>query len=205
VNGYCLGVRAALLALWLTACAGHASPESALRGLLAAHQHDDPRRAHALLSQELRGRISEAELAERWRRDVDERNALATRLRGKVQIRTRARVQSATRLAELVREGGQWRLSTPLLHDAGAETPEEAARRFATALTLRDVETLLRLLGEPLRGAVLHQLSQRAQNLGSAPTSTQTIDQDRVRLLYGDGLYLELKREHGTWKVVDLN
>jgi hypothetical protein len=195
--------------LCLAACARPAPGGAAdlARAYAIALAEDDPRPVYRMLSEATRGGLPEGAFAERWRATAVEREALAAVLRSRAgRPAETAEVRlTGERSAQLVREPEGWRLQTPRLQTPGATTPEEAVRRFRAALEERNFEALLRLLGEPLRSTVERELSARASRLQQLPLGRLQPHGDTLKVSYGNGYFIEIKKENGQWRVVDLN
>ena len=93
------------------------------------------------------------------------------------------------------------------LGELHAATPEEALRLFAKALEARQFDFVLALLGEPLGIEVDRQLRERIERLRIALETGLPLEVtgDRARLQYDPRFRLDLKRQEGEWRIVDLN
>jgi hypothetical protein len=209
VNEYCrLVLRAVCAALILTGCAHPLPPDPAasLKVLADALTRADPAALWPRMSANTRARVSEAELASAWTESVVERALLADRLRtfGRASA-MRAEVDSGGDLATLVHEKHGWRLSSPRPAARGAATPEEALRRFTAALEAHDLDALLRLLAEPLKGLIERELTERITGLRAAAGRPISSDDEHAQIRYDARHHLDLRRENGQWQIVDFN
>jgi hypothetical protein len=187
VNEYCRRVlRAACAALLLAGCAQSRPPDPAA-GLKSiadrlAHQPGDA-----------------------W---TVERHQLADRLRAAAQKRAvtvHAEVESGGQVAGLAWEDERWRLTSVRPTARGAPTPEEALRRFTAALEAHDLDSLLHLLGEPLKSLVERELADRLAGLRAIAGKPVATDGDHAQIRYDASHHLDLRRENGQWQVVDFN
>lgn len=196
-------------ALVLAGCAARArSPQATLLAYAQAIEQQDPRAAYLLLAHDRRAQLSESEFAARFRAGTAELRVQARHLRQAAltgRLHERARVESAGRVSLLEREPAGWRVSVPGRIELGAQTPEEALRRFVQALEERSFDALLRLLAEPLRGAVERELAERLSRLKAALGKPIPLDADRARIRYDPRYHLDLLRENGQWRVADFN
>jgi PAS domain-containing protein len=201
-----------LLALAGCGAPGLPAPRSAVAAYLSALERDDPHAAWALLSDPVRARLREPAFRERWSASADERKAQAAALkaaldRGGPLDEWASVVFPDGQRVPVAREAGAWRLTSTSLDQAHAATPAEALERLADAIAARRFDQVLSLLAEPLRGAVEHQLAERIERLRAALASGQPIEVvgDRALLQYDPRFRVELRREGGEWRVLDLN
>ena len=186
-------------------CARHQpTPADTLALLASAIEHDDPHAAWLLVARSTRPR--EEEFARVWRATRPEQAARAEALRAAEAPRQRARVRATDgKIVALAHEPAGWRLIAPGSGESVPATPEEALRRFVDALERRDMETLLALLSDPLRGLVERELSERAAGLRQLLGQKLTIEGDRVRVPYGGRHYLQLERGLSGWRIANFN
>jgi hypothetical protein len=214
VNEYCrqvgLRVRLALGALLLGGCA-HATlpaPAVTLRALADALAGADPRAARALLADSVRAQVGEQEFAAAFRASARERANAAVALRSAADHhdwKVHAEVDRGAQLASLVSTEDGWQLESPRFSGRGATTPREALLRFTAALESRDLDALLRILGDPLAGIIERELSERLAGLRAAADKSFEIEGDSAKLRYDARHHLELRRENGLWRIVDFN
>jgi hypothetical protein len=202
--------RLLLLTLLAAGCAGKAAvaPASAVQAYLAAGAREDPHAAYQLLAQPARAGMSEDEFAARWRASSAERKAQSTVLAPLASrpVAERARaLWSDNRETQLVREPTGWRLQSPRVVASGAASPEEAVRHFTEALEHHDLDGLLDLMADPLRGLLERELTDRLARLKTALHKDIQVDGSRARIRFDDRYYLELKLEAGRWRIADFN
>lgn len=196
--------------LWLAGC-GHAAvpPESAVQLYVAALERNDAHAAYGMLSTAVRLRLPESEFAERWRLATDERHVQSERLKASAT----QTVESATlvfhdgRRVAMARDGRQWRITGTAIGELHAATPEDALRLLVQALDARRYDLVIGVLAEPLRSEVERQLRERLEGLKAALGKSPSVEVigDRARLQYDPRFRVELEREDGEWRILDLN
>src|SRR5207249_1020041 len=100
---------------------------------------------------------------------------------------------------------GGWKLASPRVSAIGAGSPDEAVRHFADALERHDLDGLLDLLADPLRGILERELSERLFRIKSALHKEIEVEGGRARIRLDDRYFLELKQDGGRWRVSDFN
>lgn len=219
-------VIASLLLCWALAagCGSGARPPriespaaAGIEAIVAALRSDDPARAYALLSADLRSQVSFEEFSSRWSETVAERRerarALEQELRVAPSLGERARVTLAGGSAiYLTREGNAWRVESVLASPFRTGRPEEAVEMLAQALTTRDYDALLRVLTERRREAITHLVddltSSLARHLQTGVDTVELLGEDRAELRWDDGdirYEVILHKEAGAWRVDDIH
>jgi hypothetical protein len=198
------------------AARGTTSGGAGVELVVAALRSDDPARAYALLSVDLRQQIDYEQFVEQWQRAQAERRERArdieAELRASPSMGERARVTLADGSAvHLVREGNAWRLESALLTALRTGQPRETLQMFAQALTTRDYDALLRVLTERRRDAIADLLgdltTSLTRHLESGADTIEVLDEDRVEMRWEDGdvrYDILLRKEGGEWRVDDL-
>lgn len=194
-----------------------AGARAGIEPIVAALRSDDPARAYALLSADVRKQIAYEQFAEHWQASAAERRAragaLEAELRASPSLGERAQVTLADGSAVLlVREGNAWRLESALLSALRTGQPRETVQLFAQALAARDYDALLRVLTERRRAAVSKAVDDMARSLtrhlqGGAST-IEMLGDDRAALRWDDGdvrYELLLHQEGGQWRIDDVH
>jgi hypothetical protein len=197
-----------VLAALLAGCTGAngPSPATAARALLTAG--DNPHAAYHLLSKGVRRTISEDQFVNRWRASLEERKAQTAALSALLSQPTGEHARASwpdARQAELVHEPAGWRLASPRIGNGGAASPEDAIRRFADALEHHDMDGLLELLADPLRGQLEREIADRLSRLKSSLSKDIRVEGNHARIRIDDRYYLDLRLEDGRWRVSDFN
>ena len=193
----------------------------------AACRHDSPRDGLAAYTVALRARDeeqvrarSDAATRSLWAASPslvdDDWSAVARALdRPVVHLERRARVHlQGGRVVELVREEGRWRVAHGGLQFARADTPHAALVTFMAAYDAGRLDVLRTLIPRRYLSAYAADtsLAQRLEAMASRIEAARpalggkrpAIDGDRARIPYGRGRAVELVREDGAWRVLDL-
>jgi hypothetical protein len=96
-------------------------------------------------------------------------------------------------------------LAAPRIASSGAASPEDAVLRFREALEHHDLDGLLDLMADPLRGQLERELTDRLQRLKASLHKEIEVNDNKARLRFDDRYYLDLVRENGRWRVSDFN
>jgi hypothetical protein len=200
---------------------GHAGSASAassgIEAIVAALRSDDPARAYALLSADVRQQIDFQQFAEQWQATAAERRArageLEAELRAAPSMGERARVTLADGSAvQLVREGSAWRIESALLSSLRTGQPRESLQMFAQALTAHDYDALLRVLTERRRTAISEMVDDMAESLTrhlqSGADTVEVLGDGRVELRWDDGdvrYEILLHNAKGEWRIDDVH
>lgn len=177
---------------------------------------DDPEPAYALLSDELKRRISFEDFAVQWQRTAPERLARATTLEEEMQSEpafdeTAKIIYPDGKTVYLSREGKSWRVDAAMVSRYHAGRPHDAVTIFAQALADRDYEALLRMLTERRRDGIGKQVESFVQSLrqrlASPDNALELIGDDRAEMRWDDGnkrYKLILRREGEEWRIDDI-
>jgi hypothetical protein len=200
---------------------GHAgspsSGSSGIESIVAALRSEDPARAYALLSTDVRQQIAFEEFAVQWQATAAERRERAAELEAELRaapsMGERARVTLADGSAvNLVREGNAWRLESALVSALRTSQPRETVQMFAQALSAHDYDALLRVLTERRRAAVSKLIDDMAESLlrhlHSGVDTIEVLAADRVELRWDDGdvrYEILLHDEGGEWRIDDIH
>lgn len=198
--------------------AGSASSASVGAELvIAALRSDDPARAYALLSKDVRQQVDYEHFASRWKETAAERRERAAELQGELETSPNLGERALVTLADgstiaLVREGAVWRLESPLLAMLRADHPRATLQLFAQALTTHDYEALMRVVTERRRTAigelVEHLAASLTQHLQNGTETIELLDENRGELRWDDGdvrYKIVLHKEGSEWRVDDVH
>ena len=190
---------------------------SGIEATVAALRSDDPARAYALLSADVRQQIAFEQFAEQWQATAAERRERAGELEAELRAAPNMGEQARVTLAggsavHLVREGSAWRLESALLSALRIGQPRESLQMFAQALTARDYDALLRVLTEHRRTAISKMVDDMAESLTrhlqSGADTIEALAEDRVELRWDDGdvrYEILLRNENGEWRIDDVH
>jgi PAS domain-containing protein len=185
-------------------------PTTAVRRYLDALDRDDPHAAWMELSSAARARLPEREFTDRWRASADERRSQAAQLKASLAAPA-VRQWAAVVFVDggrvpIARDGGEWRLATTALSELHAATPQEALALLARALESRRYDLLFAVLSESTRAAVEAELRERTERLKAALEHPNLeINGDTARLQYDPRFHVELRRQEGEWRVLNMN
>lgn len=207
---------AGLLLLLAAACAtGGPStpPRTGARQWLEANRRDDPRAAHALLTDAGKQAQPYDTFARRWRETRAERHAQARALEAAIGEATPTPERALMRLpdgkqVELLREKDGWRLETPLVSPMRATTPQEALRQLAAAIEARDLDAAMRALTASRRDGLRVTLDSFLGGLRTHLHDEIVVTGDRAFLSWTDGKVrwkVTLLRENGNWRIDDVD
>jgi hypothetical protein len=208
-------VRAArlwpLFGLGLAACGGAsravADPAATVRAFAEASRAGDVEAVYALLDEATRARLGLDELRASFEESPDEARAAAERLaEPSAQPTTRAAVELASGEAlALVLEDGGFRLAGGFLDAVSPATPEDAVAALRHALLRRSLPALLRILSRDTRADLEAEMDRLLDATGDELDLEVETAGDRATIRLGDGRVLELAREAGEWRVVDVH
>ncbi len=219
------GLRRAIAVLTLALCAaalaacgasynGKTPASSGVKALIAALGSDDPRRAYALLSDDVKAKISYRDFEQQWKQSSAERAwqtaALRDSLRGSPDVGERAIVgYSDGKSVPLERDGKTWRVEAPLVTRAQTPKPRDAIIAFADALADRDVAAALSMLSKRRRDVLARQIDGFLQGLGKRVNDViDEYEGDRAELRWDDAgirYRVLLLREDGEWRIDDIS
>ena len=199
------------------ACGGAAGPSSpaadGVRAYVQALHRNDPHDAYALLSSEVRRRVSYDEFALAWKQGDKERTwqakVLEDSLKGNPDVGERAQISfSDGKLVQLEREGKTWRLESELVTRSRAKQPRDAIRLFAEAIAGRDIGGVLHVLTQRRRDGLTKQVEGFVAGIGKR--INDRIDQfgsDRAELRWDENgirYRIVLRKEDDEWRVDDI-
>ena len=208
-------------ALSLGACSGRgAAPASALDRYAAALRAKNYEAAYDLMSSEFRAKVSREEFVRMLRdnpREVDDTaGRLASRKR-RMQV-TADLVYGLGDSLRLIEEDGGWRIADNPLAFYDQSTPRAALRSFVRAYRLERWDVMLRFVPkayaelmdvEKMRGQFTGERKDAMAQLLNALEANvyQSIDEvcpGEARMRYGAGPQVTFVKEHGRWRLKDL-
>ena len=198
-------------ALILLGCGGGPpvrGPSPSIESYAGALQRGDADRAWALLDEDARRGRSEAEhaaLLAANETELREQGEALSRAAGTDAVEARARVplQSGETVV-LVLEDGRWRIDGGVLDAAGLGTPLDAVAAFRRALMRRDLAGIERVLSRQTRAEWEEELRRVLEATEDADDLEVEIQGNRARVRTTGGGTIELVRESGEWRVVDV-
>ena len=211
------GLFAAALAV-VAACGGtigRGQPASAsVRELVEALRADDPRKAYALLSADVRKQVSYDTFALDWKQHAAEREwqarVLEETLRSDPDVGERALASYADgKSVALEREGRAWRLESALVSQSRAARPRDAIRMFHEALKRRDLDGVLRALTSRRKAGLEAQIDGFVGGLDRRlDDKIDEIGTDRAELRWDENdiqYRIVLRKEDGEWRIDDIH
>lgn len=183
-------------------------PQDAVRAYLAAVRAHDADAAYALLSTTQQAAISKEEFVRAFRENraelADQVNALS-RLGPRDVVAVGEVTYGDGESAALVLEGGDWRISGGVAEAYSLRSPQQALRSLRRALERRSYDALMRILARRSRSQVDDEVRRLVDALHDAQNLEVVVDGDRARVEYEPGHVIELLREDGEWRIVDLD
>lgn len=183
-------------------------PSSTIRSYAGALSRGDARSAWALLDEDARrGRTEEQHAA------LLERNAAELRDQGQALARaaTSDAVSAHARIplrsgetVVLVLEDGEWRIDGGVLDAAGLATPLDAVATFRRALMRRDLAGIERVLSRQTRAEWEEELRRVVEATEDTADLEVEVQGNHARVRTTGGGTIELVRESGEWRVVDV-
>ena len=198
---------AALLVAGCGSAAAPSHPREAVQTYLRAIRARDAGAAYALLSSTQQAAMSREEFIQAVRGSRAELDAQARALSrlGSRDVTAVAEVPSGDgESASLVLESGQWRLAGGVAEAYGLRSPQQALRSLRRALERRSYDALMRILARRSRSQIDDEARRLVDALRDAETLEVVVDGDRARVEYEPGHVIELLREDGEWRVLDL-
>ncbi len=184
-------------------------PTANVRAYADALQGRDPPAAWALLDEEARRGRTSAEHAELMAANAEELGQQARALIEAVdadRVTARARIPLATgETVVLVLENGQWRIDGGVLDAAGLGTPLEAVTAFRRALMRRDLPGLERVLARQTRAEWEDEVRRLLESTVDLDDLQLEVQGNHARVRTTGGGTIELVRESGEWRVVDVH
>lgn len=211
-------LRHSLLALTIavTACRGGGGPKTpaseGVRAYLAALRNPDPHAAYGMLSADARRATSFDQFALEWKETKAEREwqakQLEESLKGNPDVGERAVVSySDGKVAQLEREGKQWRLENELFARSHAKRPRDAVRLFAEAIEQRDVGRILTILTQRRRDGIQKQVEGFINGIGKHINSPVEESGDKSELRWDENgirYRIVLRKEDEEWRIDDI-
>ena len=208
-----------LAILLATGCGGSSSgrpatASEAVAQYASAIEANDARRAYALLSSELRSKMTFERFESQWRAHAAERKLQAAALvdarKADSALGARAIVSYKDGSAiALTQESSQWHLERALVGRVVAATPRDAIRSLTRALSDTDFAAFVGVLSKRKREALVRMLSSFSESLtNNQDQFIQRVGDDRAQMIWEDraGRYrVLLVREDGQWRIDDFD
>jgi hypothetical protein len=210
-------VKRIALALALAACGGARGPSTpasdGVRAYLAALRNNDPADAYALLTSDVKKKVSYDEFQLAWKQSQQERawqaKVLEESLKGNPDVGERALISfSDGKLVRLEREGKTWRLESELVSRSRSKHPSDAIRLFADAIAARDISGALNVLTQRRRDGLTKQIEGFIGGLGKRINDRlDTFGPDRAELRWDENgirYRIVLRKEDDEWRIDDI-
>ena len=203
-----VGLVATLITSGVAACA-HESPRDGLRSYTAALRAGDEEAVRSRSDARTRSLWATGPLQEDW-------EGLAAALDREVrEIEERARLRlDGGRVVELVREAGRWHVADGGLRVGRADTPQAALATFMAAYDAGELDVVRTLIPRRFLSAYAtdHTLQQHLARMAPRIEAARpalgvprpAVDGEYARIPYGRGRAVELVREDGGWRLLDL-
>ena len=201
---------ALLLMLLLGGCASGPrveGPALTVRTYASALSAGDARTAWALLHEDARGGRTEGDHAALMAQNAGEL-ALQGRALASSAERVEARARVALRRGEtvvLVLEDGAWRIDGGVLDAAGLGSPLDAVAAFRRALMRRDLDGIERVLSRQTRAEWEEEVRRLVEATADPDDLEIEVQGNRAHVRTTGGGSIELIRESGEWRVVDVH
>lgn len=187
---------------------GVEGPERAIRAYASALSSGDEDGAWVLLDEDARrGRSPEehAALMERNARELADQSRALARAAGSDAVEARARVSlESGETVVLVLEEGGWRIDGGILDATGLGTPRDAVAALRRALMRRDLRSIERILSRQTRAEWEEEVRRVVESTADPDDLEVEIQGGRARVRTTGGGSIELVRESGEWRVVDV-
>ncbi len=203
--------------LVLAACGAARGPSTpaadGVRAYLAALRSNDPHDAYALLTSDVKKRVSYDQFEIAWKQSQREREwqaqVLEQSLKGNPDVGERALISfSDGKLFQLEREGATWRLESELVSRSRAKEPRDAIRLFADAIAARDVGAALNVLTQRRRDGLTRQIEGFINGLGKRINDRlDRFGPDRAELRWDENgirYRIVLRKEDDEWRIDDI-
>jgi len=122
---------------------------------------------------------------------------------GAVAAHARVRLQSGETIVLVLEENG-WRIDGGVLDAAGLATPLDAVAAFRRALMRRDLRGVERVLSRQTRAEWEEEVRRVVDATEDGDDLQVEIQGNRARVRTTGGGSIELVRESGEWRVVDV-
>jgi hypothetical protein len=186
---------------------GVQGPAGAIRGYAGALERGDADAAWALLDEDARRgrtRADHAALMEPNRGELEEQGRALSDAGGSgVEARARVPLRSGENVV-LVLENGRWVIDGGVLDAAGLGTPLDAIAAFRRALMRRDLAGLERVLARETRAEWEEEVRRLVDSTADPNDLDVELQGNRARVRTTGGGSIELVRESGEWRVVDV-
>lgn len=187
---------------------GAQGPSPVIERYAGALTRGDGRAAWELLDEDARrGRTVEqhAALMVANTAELGEQGRSLARAAGSDAVSAHARValQSGETLV-LVLEDGAWRIDGGVFDAAGLATPLDAVAAFRRALMRRDLHGIERVLSRQTRAEWEEEVRRVVESTEDGEDLEVEIQGNRARVRTTGGGSIELVRESGEWRVVDV-
>lgn len=200
------------MVLLLCACGGAAGvrgPSDTVRAYGDALARGDASRAWSLLGGQAREGRTEpqhAELMAANAAELAEQGQALSRAASGEGLAARARVQLRSgENVVLVLENGAWRIDGGVLDAAALGTPLEAVAALRRALMRRDLGGIERVLSRQTRAEWEDEVRRLVDSTADPEDLAVEIQGNRARVRTTGGGWIELVRESGEWRVVDVS
>ena len=206
---HALGCLVALVSLGCGGAAGTSDPSSVVRRYGRALRAGDAPGAWDLLDADARRGRTEEEHTALMRANAEELRAqgealVARAAPGQVAAQARVRLRSGEAIV-LVLEDGRWRIEGGVFDAAGLATPLDAVAALRRALMRRDLRGVERVLSRQTR-AEWEEEVRRVVDATEDPSDLEVeVQGNRARVRTTGGGSIELVRESGEWRVVDVH
>lgn len=204
-----LGLLVIVLASGCGASARVEGPSGTVRAYAGALSRGDAAAAWALLDEDARRGRAEAEHAALMGQNAEELADQAEALEraaGSEALEARARVPLRSgETIVLVLEDGQWRIDGGVLDAAGLGTPLDAVAAFRRAIMRRDLDGIERVLSRQTRAEWEEEVRRLVDSTADLDDLEVEIQGNRARVRTTGGGSIELVRESGEWRIVDVH
>ena len=206
-------------ALRLGACAGLLSacgagtaatgPEASIRAYGRALSEGQAERTWVLLDEDARRGRTEAEHRALMTANAQELQAQGEAIRraaGTDAVIARARVPLASgEVVVLILEEGRWHIEGGLLNATASGTPLDAIAAFRRALMRRDLPGIERVLSRQTRAEWEAEVRRIVEGISDTDDLAVEVEGNRAHVRTTGGGSIELVRESGEWRVIDVS
>ncbi len=196
----------------LCACGATSSaqgPANTVRTYAQALSRGDAARAWALLDEDARRGRTATEHAALMTQNAEELAQQGQALdRAAGTDAQQARASVPLRSGEsvlLVLEDGGWRVEGGVLDSAGLGTPRDAVAAFRRALMRRDLDGIERVLSRQTRAEWEEEVRRLVDTMADPDDLEVEIQGNRAHVRTTGGGSIELVRESGEWRIVDVH